>query len=825
MPLSAYTISGISKLMDAELIKLSSDCEIKFLLLDSRRLSSPDNSLFFAIKGARNDGHKFIADLYQKGIRNFVVSEVPEIFSQLRDCTILKVPDTLLALQKLAEYHRNQFQIPVLGITGSNGKTIVKEWLFQLLREDKNIVRSPKSYNSQVGVPLSVWEMQSEHELAIFEAGISQPNEMHFLHQIIRPTLGLLTNIGQAHSENFTSEIHKVQEKLKLFEGCESLIYCKDYTVIHEQITHSELFSQTRLFSWSRKSKADLQIGRIEKLSTETKIQGIYNNDFLSITIPFMDDAYIENAIQCWAFMLLLGYNNRVIEARMHLLSPVAMRLELKEGMNNCSIINDSYNSDLGSLSIALDFLNQQKQHNKRTVILSDILQSGKDEASLYKEVADLLQKKKVHRLIGIGEAISRQAKLFSGEKSFYFSTSEFLNRYNTSFFRDETILLKGARAFGFEQISKLLQQKAHETVLEINLNAFVHNLNYYRSIIDKKTKLMAMVKAFSYGSGSFEIANILQFHRIDYLAVAYADEGIELRKAGITTPIMVMNPEEQSFDAMLNYELEPEIYSFRMLGIFSDVVKRIGKPTAIHIKLDTGMHRLGFEEKDVPELIVRIKNNKYLLIKSVFSHLAASDEKEHDTFTRNQIDSFTQMSAQFQKHFEYPILRHILNSSGIARFGGAQFEMVRLGIGMYGISANDYEQMNLQNVSTLKTIVSQIKLVSPPDTVGYSRKGVLSKPTRIATVPIGYADGYNRKLGNGVGKMIVGGQVAPTVGSICMDMCMLDVTDLNVNEGDEVIVFGDAYSIAQMAKDMGTIPYEVLTNVSRRVKRIYYQE
>lgn len=825
MLLPIYNHSLISTIIEAEIISEGSDTVIKHLLLDSRRLSSPDNSLFFAIKGERNDGHKFIVDLYQKGIRNYVVSESTAVFSRMKDCTVYLVSDTLDALQKLAKYHRAQFSIPVVGITGSNGKTIVKEWLFQLIREDKNIVRSPKSYNSQVGVPLSVWEMQPDNELAIFEAGISKPKEMEQLQKIIAPTLGIITNIGQAHSENFESEVQKVNEKLLLFKNCDTLIFCKDYPIISQQLADTADKLKPQLFSWSRKSKADLQIGRIEKFSNETKIQGIYRNDFLSITIPFTDDAYIENAIHCWAFLLLLEYNNSVIQNRMHLLSPVAMRLELKEGMNNCSIINDSYNSDLGSLAIALDFLNQQKQHNKRTLILSDILQSGKDETQLYKEVADLLQKKKVHRLIGIGEAISHQAKAFSGEKSFYFSTAEFLNRYNPSFFKDETILLKGARAFGFEQISKLLQQKAHETVLEINLNAFVHNLNYYRSIIDKKTKLMAMVKAFSYGSGSFEIANILQFQRIDYLAVAYADEGIELRKAGITTPIMVMNPEEQSFDSMLNYDLEPEIYSFRMLGIFSEVVRRNGKTTLIHIKLDTGMHRLGFEEKDVPELIVRIKNNKYLRVNSVFSHLAASDEKEHDLFTKEQIESFKEMSNQIQKHFEYPILRHILNSSGIARFGDAQFEMVRLGIGMYGISSNEYEQMNLQNVSTLKTIVSQIKTVSPPDTVGYSRKGIISKPTRVATVPIGYADGYNRKLGNGIGKMLINGQFAPTLGSICMDMCMLDITELNVSEGDEVIVFGDNYSISQMAKDMGTIPYEVLTNVSRRVKRVYYQE
>jgi alanine racemase len=816
---SEYTISLISEIIGGEFFqKTPQDNEIKHLLIDSRKLTSPDNSLFFAIKGTRNDGHQFLSDLYQKGIRNFVVSDLPEALENYKDCSILKAANTLHALQKLASYHRNQFSIPVVGITGSNGKTIVKEWLYQLMREDKNIVRSPKSYNSQVGVPLSVWEMKIENELALFEAGISEPNEMQYLEAIIKPTIGILTNIGQAHSENFKNQNQKVEEKLILFKNSEWLIYCKDYKDIKDCIANNNSLASTKLFSWSKTSKADLQVGRIEKTGSESKIQGIYKNDFLSITIPFVDDAYIENAILCWAYMLLAGYENKLIESRMLLLSPVAMRLELKEGNGNCSIINDSYNSDLGSLAIALDFLNQQKQHSKRTIILSDILQSGKDEAQLYKEVSELLLKKKVDRLIGIGESISRQSNQFKLDKTFYTSTSDFLNRYNNSFFKDETILLKGARAFGFERISKLLQQKAHQTVLEINLN-------YYRSIIDKKTKLMAMVKAFSYGSGSFEIANILQFQGIDYLAVAYADEGIELRKAGITTPILVMNPEEQSFDSMLLYNLEPEIYSFKILGSFNEVVKRWQKPVSMHVKLDTGMHRLGFEEKDIPELIVRIKNNKFLVIKSVFSHLAASDEKEHDAFTKSQIGSFISMSEEFQKHFDYPILRHILNSSGIARFGYAQFEMVRLGIGMYGISANDYEQMNLQNVSTLKTIVSQIKLVSPPDTIGYNRKGVITKPTRVATVPIGYADGYNRKLGNGIGKMLINGQPAQTIGSICMDMSMLDVTNLDVNEGDEVVVFGENYSISQMAKNMGTIPYEVLTNVSRRVKRVYYQE
>ncbi len=570
-------------------------------------------------------------------------------------------------------------------------------------------------------------------------------------------------------------------------------------------------------------------VGRITKSVSDTEIQGVYKNNFIRIVIPFTDEASIENAIHCWALLLYLGYQNELIAKRMRLLSPVAMRLELKEGINNCSIINDSYNSDLGSLAIALDFLNQQKQHPKKTIILSDILQSGQNEEMLYKEVAELIHKKGISRLIGIGEGISGQAHQFNIEKQFYRSTAEFLQQFNNSIFRDETILLKGARAFGFEDISKIIQQKAHETVLEINLNAIVHNLNYFKSKIKADTKIMAMVKAFSYGSGSFEIANILQFHRVDYLAVAYADEGIELRKAGITMPIMVMNPEEQSYDAMIQYNLEPEIYSFRVLSLFEETLKRSERnnlqPVPIHIKLDTGMHRLGFDEDEMNELIVRIKNNKHLTIKSVFSHLAASDEPEHDDFTWSQIKKFTVMSEKIMSHFSYPILKHILNSAGISRFPDAQFEMVRLGIGLYGIGANATEQGQLQNVSTLKTSISQIKNIPYNETIGYSRKGLATRDMQIATVPIGYADGLNRKLSNGAGKMMVKGKAAPIVGNVCMDMCMIDITDIKANENDEVIIFGDSNPITEVAKDIGTIPYEVLTNVSRRVKRVYYQE
>lgn len=805
------------------------DCLIKELLIDSRKINNPSTSLFFAIKGDRHDGHDYIQDLYEKGVRNFVVSSLPQNEAQFDHANFIFVKDTLAELQLLCANHRRQYKIPVIGITGSNGKTIVKEWLYQLMHNDKNIVRSPKSFNSQVGVPLSVWQMNEEHTLGVFEAGISKPQEMKLLEQIIQPTIGIITNIGQAHDENFENQKQKVDEKLKLFSHAEVIIYCKDYLLVHEEITNNKALKEIKGFTWSKKLRADLLIGRISKNATDTEIQGVYKNDFISISIPLTDEASIENAIHCWATLLYLGYEQAVIAERMRFLSPVAMRLELKEGINNCSIINDSYNSDLSSLSIALDFLNQQKQHPKKTLVLSDILQSGQNREVLYKEVAELVHKKGVARLIGIGGGISSQQHQFNVEKSFYPSTADFLKQFNNSFFNNETVLLKGARVFGFEAITTIIQQKAHETVLEINLNSIVHNLNYYRSKLKSDTKIMAMVKAFSYGSGSFEIANVMQFHRVDYLAVAYADEGIELRKSGITMPIMVMNPEEQSYDAMIQYNLEPEIYSLRVFGLFEETIKRSDKkndkPISIHIKLDTGMHRLGFDDNELNELIVRIKNNKYLTVRSVFSHLAGTDEPEHDEFTRQQIKKFNEMSEMIRSHFSYPIMKHILNSAGISRFPDAQFDMVRLGIGLYGIGANAIEQTQLQNVSTLKTSISQIKNIPANETIGYSRKGVATRDIQIATVPIGYADGLSRKLSNGKGKMMVKGKPAPIIGNVCMDMCMIDITDIHANEQDEVIVFGDAYPIAEIAKDVGTIPYEILTNVSRRVKRVYYQE
>ncbi len=826
----SYSLQQIAEVLGVDCrIGNEAAANISFLITDSRKIVDPEHSLFFAIRGERHDGHLYIADLYSQGVRNFIVSD-EAVTEQLPQANFILVMSPLNAMQQLAAWHRRKFSIPVIGVTGSNGKTIVKEWLYQLLREDYSIVRSPKSYNSQIGVPLSLWQMEDNHTLGIFEAGISQPDEMLKLGEMIRPTIGVFTNIGSAHDENFTDLNSKIVEKFKLFVHAHQLVYCKDYTAIHELVNSAGLLSShCNTFTWSRKSKADLQIGRIAKHDHDTEIQGIYKNQFIGIKIPFTDEASIENAINCWALMLFLEIPNEQISKRIELLSPVAMRLEMKEGINNCSVINDSYNSDFGSLTIALDFMLQQKQHERRTLILSDILQSGKSEEVLYKQVADLLAQKKINRLIGIGDAIARQSNLFKLEKSFYPSTDEFLRDLNYSSFNDETILIKGARSFGFERISKSLQQKAHETVLEINLNAVVHNLNLYRSRLRPDTKLMVMVKAFSYGSGSFEIANVMQFHRADYLAVAYADEGVELRKSGITLPIMVMNPEEQSFEAMINYQLEPDIYSFRILNHFTEALKRRGEENItrfpVHIELDTGMHRLGFDESDTNEMIIRIKNNKFIKVATVFSHLVASDELEHDQFTRDQIARFNKISMTLQSHFNYPILRHILNSSGILRFPEAQFEMVRLGIGLHGIAATANEQRQLQMVATLKTTISQLRTVVAGDTIGYSRRGVAQRDMLIATVGIGYADGLSRRLGNGVGKMLVNGLLAPIVGSICMDMTMLDVTGMDVREGMEVIVFGQENSIIEIAQQLGTIPYEVLTGISERVKRVYYHE
>ncbi len=823
-----YSVSKISEIVYGQLFgTINEELKIKELLTDSRQLIYPTHTLFFAISGKRNDGHNYIDELYKKGVKTFVIEEYFD-FNKYTEAAFIVVKNTLHALQALAAFHRSKFNIPVIGITGSNGKTIVKEWLFQLLSNEYNIVRSPKSYNSQIGVPLSVWQLNNENTLAIFEAGISEPEEMEKLQAIIKPTIGLFTNIGQAHEINFININQKIGEKLKLFIQVNTLIYSSDYYELKDRLLKTELHKKINVFTWSKNHPAGLNIKSIKRTGLSTLIKGVFNENIIEITIPFSDNASIENAIHCWALMLNLKYDNAVIAQRMQKLAPVAMRLELKEGVNNCSIINDSYNSDINSLAIAIDFLNQQKQHKQKILILSDILQSGRSDEELYQQVSVLCNEKKIKKIIGIGNAISKYKYLFDIESDFYADTDSFLNNLNLHTFQKQSILLKGARTFQFERISKALQQKVHETVLEINLTAIIKNLNYFRSLLKPQTKIMAMVKAFSYGSGSYETANVLQFHNIDYLAVAYADEGLELRKAGITTPIMIMNPEEDGFSAMLRYHLEPEIYNFRVLNLFEKAIQEeliSDTVVPIHIKIDTGMHRLGFEEDAIDELIKRLKINSRLKIASIFSHLASADDKEQDDFTLRQIESFEKISSKIIKEFKYPILRHILNTAGIVRFPQAQFDMVRVGLGLYGIHFDKGEQSKLQNVSKLKSCISQIKHLPANESVGYGRSFITTKDTSIAIIPVGYADGLNRNLSNGRGKIWIKGKLVPIVGKICMDMCMIDVTDIKCNEGDEVLIFGKEHPIAELAKTIGTIPYEVLTSVSRRVKRVYFQE
>ena len=821
-----FSVAQGASILSAKLIG-KPDNSFSNILTDSRTSGFTTQTLFVAIKGERHNGHIYIKELYQQGCRCFLISEEHSYYNELKEVAFLLVEDTLPALQQLAAYKRSLFKIPVVGITGSNGKTIVKEWLWQLLSADYNICKNPKSYNSQIGVPLSVWQLSEQSNFALFEAGISLPCEMEKLESIIKPTIGIITNIGSAHDENFTDYLQKTTEKLLLFKHCETLIYCKDYEAIENRLQRLS-YTHLKQISWSAIQSADLQIVSQEEQNTHTVLKAIYHKKEVELNIPFTDKASIENCIHCWLFMLHLNYTNEVIQHRMAELEPLGMRLEMKQGVNNCTLINDAYSNDIHSLSIALDFLKQQKQHDHKVVILSDILQSGKNTQELYKEVNTLLESKNVSELIGIGKDISSQQNTFSIKKTFFPTTQDFIDAAkNASIsFHNAVILIKGARSFGFERVHKLLQQKSHDTILEINLNNLIHNLNYYRSKLKPGTGIMPMVKAFSYGSGSFEIANALQHTHVNYFAVAYADEGVELRKNGITTPIMVMNPELQSLDQLVQYNLEPEIFSFNLLEQFANYVSIHKQNTfPIHIKLDTGMHRLGFEEKDINALIEKLKQYNFLQVKSIFSHLVASDDKTLDDFTHQQINLFGKLSAQITDTLNYPVLRHICNSGGITRFPEAHFDMVRLGIGLYGVGINDIEQKQLLNVSSLKTTISQIKHLQIGDTVGYNRKGRLTKPTFIATVPIGYADGLNRKLGNGVGHLYLHNKPAPIIGNVCMDMCMIDITGINANEGDEVIVFNSAETLHNLAHTLGTISYEILTSVSARVKRIYLQE
>ncbi|WP_089321253.1 bifunctional UDP-N-acetylmuramoyl-tripeptide:D-alanyl-D-alanine ligase/alanine racemase [Pontibacter ummariensis] len=816
------TFKELASIVHGQVLQQAHNMPVLHLLTDSRKLSQSWGTVFFAIRGKYNNGHKYLAQLYRQGVKTFVVEEGEReaLVQQYPEATILQVSDSLEALQKLAAWHRAQFSIPVVGITGSNGKTIVKEWLAQLLSPEELVVKSPRSYNSQLGVPLSVWQISANHTFGVFEAGISQPGEMEKLHSVVQPTLGIFTNVGTAHDEGFSSRRQKVEEKLKLFVGVEKLFYCSDYDALHEAVQAQGI----KAFTWSRKKEADVSITATTTAGHRTIVVYTYKGEKQRLALPFTDEASVENALHCLALLLYRGLPLAEIQDRLDRLQPVAMRLEMKEAINGCYLIDDTYNNDLGGLAIALDLLMNQPRRGRRTVILSDLLESGLPEEQLYRQVAGLLQTRGVERLIAIGPTISKYSSLFAVPAAFCDTTAAFLTQFNAGDFRNEVILVKGARVFGFEKIVQAFQQKVHGTVLEVNLDALVHNLNYYRSKLAPDTKLMVMVKAFAYGSGSFEVANLLQFHQVDYLAVAYVDEGVMLREHGISVPIMVMNPSPDSFGKLQQYSLEPEIYSLEQLQAFVAATAGEGQ-YKIHLKLDTGMHRLGFVHEDFEALFALLQQAPQVQVASAFSHLAGADEALHNDFSQHQIATFRTLAAEVESRLGYAVIKHILNSAGIVRFPEHQLDMVRLGIGLYGVEATGAEQEALRPVSMLKTTVSQVKRIRQGETVGYSRKGIADEDKTIATIAVGYADGYDRRFSNGVGQVLIKGQRCPLIGNVCMDMCMIDVTGVDVKAGDEAVVFGPQLTLVELAKRIGTIPYELLTNVSTRVKRVFFSE
>ena len=811
------SIQNIVPILKATYIGDDAVAIIDYISIDSRSFQNGPETLFFALIGPNHNGQDYIEELIEKDVRYFVVTYIPK--KLINKANFLVVPNALEALQDLAAYYRMLFDFPIIGITGSNGKTIIKEWLNFLLSPDYNIIRSPKSYNSQVGVPLSVLGINENHNLGIFEAGISLKNEMEKLENIIKPTIGILSNIGSAHDEGFTDIGEKIKEKLKFFNNVELLILNKNKTIL------AFLNPKIKTFTWSSDDKnADVFVIAIDKVD-KTELKITYNELCFKAIIPFRDQASIENSIHCLMILLHFNYSESDIQKRLEMLYPIEMRLKLKNGIYNSTIIDDSYSSDFQSLKIALDFLENQSQHKKRTLIISDIFQSGLETEELYSKVSQLIISNKINRVFAIGSTISNYKNKFLNCTSFP-DTNAFLNAMENISFGNETILIKGARHFHFEQIVKFLEQKNHETILEINLNALIHNLNFYKLKLKSETKLMVMIKAFGYGNGGVEIAKLLEHHKVDYLGVAFADEGIALKIANINLPIMVLNPESTSFNSIIQFNLEPEIYSIKGLNAFVKIAenKKLNH-FPIHIKLDTGMHRLGFQEADLNALIDKLKSTTSVEIKSILSHLATSDDLNDRSFAVEQISLFEKMSTQLMTALKINPIRHILNTSGISNFEMAQYDMVRLGIGFYGVSNDDDEQKYLQNVGTLKSVISQIRTIQKGESVGYSRRFIADKETKIATIPIGYADGIDRHLGNGNGFVLIKNKPATIVGSVCMDMLMVDVTNIDCKEGNEVIIFGENPSVNLIAKKLDTIPYEILTSISQRVRRVFYRE
>lgn len=820
-----YTIDNITALIGARRFGSAEAC-IDWLLTDSRSLAFAETTLFFAIRTKLGDGHHYIPELYRRGVRNFVVGNVPANYeTDYPDANFLLVVSPLKALQRLAERHREEYDLPIIGVTGSNGKTVVKEWLYQLLSPSMHVTRSPRSYNSQVGVPLSVWLLNEHTQVGVFEAGISQPGEMAALKAIIQPTIGVMTNIGPAHQENFATIQEKCLEKISLFKDADVIVYCADDAVISECMAVSLYTGDAIAWSTSN-TDATLYIRSITKKADHTDIVYRFLGVENSMSIPFTDDASVQDSIHCLAVCLYLYLQPADIAQRMAQLEPVAMRLEVMQGVRGCTLINDTYNSDVTSLDIALDFMNRRpEQGNKpKTLILSDILQTGLPTTELYTQVADMIARRGIDRLIGVGPEISAAHALFNVKKVF-FPTSDALTESGLlDTMSNEMVLIKGSRKFGFEQITAALSLRVHETTLDVNLEAIAENLNFYRSFMKPETKITCMVKASAYGAGSVEIAKTLQDRGVDYLAVAVADEGADLRRAGITTGIIVMNPEMTAFNTLFQYDLEPEVYSFKLLDALVHAAEKQGiQGFPVHIKLDTGMHRLGFNPlKDVPQIIERLKRQSAIVPRSVFSHFVGSDSPDFDEFSARQFQLFDEASQQLQRAFPNKILRHICNSAGIERFPERHLDMVRLGLGLYGIDPIDNRR--LHNVTSLRTTILQIRNVPKGDSIGYSRRSFVERDSRIAAIPIGYADGLNRHLGNRNGYCLVNGQKAPYIGNICMDVCMIDVTGIDCKEGDTVEIFGDNLPVTVLSDKLDTIPYEVLTSVSNRVKRVYFQ-
>jgi alanine racemase len=818
-----FTSSDIAKITNSKLLG-PPDLIVSELITDSRQVSFAENAAFIAIRGQNHDGHKFINALYRKGVKVFMVERLPENTNIFPGAAFLVNVNTITALQRLAAAKRALFKSTVIAVTGSAGKTIVKEWLADILGRSSPVVRSPKSYNSQIGVPLSVWKLEDKFKFGIFEAGISFPGEMEKLQKVIDPDIGIITNIGDAHNENFTDHEAKAKEKLKLFINASMIIYCSDQSLVKSLILNNQNLKKKNLVDWSfQNPEAKVYVKKQQSEKGHTSLEIIFNNINNDFEIPFSDRASVENAITVAAVCLATGLDADIIRDGLAELVSVAMRMEIKSGINNCQLIEDYYNSDPGSLGMALEFLRSQK-NRKTSLILSDFVQTGREEKELYGEVADLVRKAGIDKFIGIGHALMRNSSLFDDEAIFFYSTGDFINNFNSREFNNEIILLKGARVFELERIGKLLEQQVHITVLEINLDAISHNLNEFRKFLDPGTRIMAMVKAFAYGAGPAEIAGLLEYHGISYLGVAYSDEGVELRKAGVSMPVMVMNPDITSADVIIQYNLEPEIYSFSSLERFAEAASKHGLYNyPVHIKIDTGMHRLGFMPDEIDKMASKIKSLSCIKIMSVFSHLAGSEDPALDRFTHHQVELFSAAVRKIKAATGYSFLRHVLNTSGIVRFPQYQFDMVRPGIGIYG--AGSFEDISLRPASRFKTRISQVKKIPAGDPVGYDCADVSDKERIIAILPVGYADGLNRRLGNRNGSLFIKGKNAPLTGNICMDMCMADITGIDAAEGDEAEIFGQNISINELARQCGTIPYEILTSIPGRVKRVFFRE